>query len=68
MFEKSVKKITNRLIGVLVALVVLMFLYLVLDPNSYASDLLLDQSGKVAEFPFTVQTLLWLIFFVAAWL
>jgi flagellar motor component MotA len=64
MFEKSVKKITNRLIGVLVALVVLMFLYLVLDPNSYASDLLLDQSGKVAEFPFTVQTLLWLIFFV----
>ena len=48
----------------LCAALFLMALYVILEADSYASDLLLDQSGKIADFPITIQSLLWLIFFI----
>ena len=44
----------------------LLSLLLPADPRSFAGDLLLDRSTTTFVYPFTIQNVMWLIFFVAA--
>ena len=53
------------LIGVSASLVWLLLLSITLPNDSYAADLLIDKTARLAPFPFTMQSLMWIIFFLS---
>ena len=61
----SYERVIAWCFSVVCCLVFLLALSMILTPNSYVSDLMLDQSGRLAPFPFTIPSLMWLVFFLA---
>lgn len=51
--------------GLLLGIVMLMLLSVALPDSGYTTNLLIDKSNRVAPFPFTFQSLMWIIFCVA---
>lgn len=65
LIDKRNKRAIFRLSSAVACTCFLLICYMFVDSESYISDLLLDQSGRLADFPFTIQTVMWLVFYFA---
>ena len=64
MQPRTITLLVSFLAGIL--WVAMLSMLLPADPRGFAGDLLLDRSTQTFPYPFTIQNMMWLVFFVAA--